>query len=204
VGSRWRNQLSEVREEETEEEKRSPKYCHFNRCVKHSTTDCWSLQRRFHAKIQDGTLDLPQAQQKVHTNPFLKHKGSASDVVVDESAATNPTMALAAIKALQRNPKFLSLFNQLGLTPEARTAAMEAIMSIAAESGTHYFTAEVYASHVFLETTNAITFTDEDMDFPYPDHRRPLYLAATINEVQVRRALVDMGSCINLIPLSTL
>jgi hypothetical protein len=27
---------------------------------------------------------------------------------------------------------------------------------------------------------------------------------ATINEVQVRRALVDTGSCINLIPLSTL
>jgi hypothetical protein len=27
---------------------------------------------------------------------------------------------------------------------------------------------------------------------------------ATINEVQVRRALVDTGSCINLVPLSTL
>jgi hypothetical protein len=42
------------------------------------------------------------------------------------------------------------------------------------------------------------------MDVPYPDHRRPLYLAVTINEVQVRRALVDTGSCINLVPLSTL
>uniref|UniRef100_A0A2N9IF38 Retrotransposon gag domain-containing protein n=1 Tax=Fagus sylvatica TaxID=28930 RepID=A0A2N9IF38_FAGSY len=31
----------------------------------------------------------------------------------------------------------------------------------------------------------------EDMDVQYPDHRRPLYLLATINEVQVRRALVD-------------
>uniref|UniRef100_A0A2N9HEC3 RNA-directed DNA polymerase n=1 Tax=Fagus sylvatica TaxID=28930 RepID=A0A2N9HEC3_FAGSY len=78
------------------------------------------------------------------------------------------------------------------------------IMSIAAESGTHCFTAEAHASRAFLETTNAITFTDEDMDVPYPDHRRPLYLAATINEVQVRRALVDTGSCINLVPLSTL
>ena len=62
-------------------------------------------------------------------------------------------------------------------------AAMEAIMSIAAESGTHCFTAEAHASHAFLETTNAITFTDEDMDVPHPDHRHPLYLAATINEV---------------------
>ena len=123
---------------------------------------------------------------------------------MDESAAMNPAMTPAAIKALQRNPKFRSLFNQLGLNLEARTAATEAIMSIAAEFGTHCFTAEAHASRAFLETTNAITFTDEDMDVPYPDHRRPLYLAATINEVQVRRALVDTGSCINLVPLSTL
>ena len=206
--------LPEVREEETEEEKRSPKYCHYHRCVKHSITDCWSLRKRFHAKIQDGTLELPQAQQRVHTNPFLKHKGkatisviihgSASDIDMDESATMNPVMTPATIKALQRNPKFRSLFDQLRLNPKARTAATEAIMSIAAESGTHSFTAEAHASRAFLKTTNAITFTDEDMDVPYPDHRRPLYLAATINEVQVKRALVDMGSCINLVPLSTL
>uniref|UniRef100_A0A2N9G8A8 RNase H type-1 domain-containing protein n=1 Tax=Fagus sylvatica TaxID=28930 RepID=A0A2N9G8A8_FAGSY len=56
----------------------------------------------------------------------------------------------------------------------------------------------------FLETTNAITFTDEDMEVQYPDHRRPLYLSAVVKDVQVRRALVDTGSCLNLIPLSTL
>jgi hypothetical protein len=206
--------LPEVREDATEEEKRSPKYCHYHRCVKHSITDCWSLRKRFHAKIQDGTLELPQAQQRVHIDPFLKHKGkatisviihgNASDIDMDESAATNPAMTPTAIKALQRNPKFRSLFDQLGLNPEARTAATKAIMSIAAESGTHCFTAEAHASRAFLKTTNSITFTDEDMDVPYPDHRHPLYLAATINEVQVRRALVDMGSCINLVPRSTL
>jgi hypothetical protein len=42
------------------------------------------------------------------------------------------------------------------------------------------------------------------MEVQYPDHRRPLYLSATINEVQVRRALVDTSSYINLIPLSTI
>ncbi len=76
-------------------------------------------------------------------------------------------------------------------------------MSIAAESGTHCFTAEAHASRAFLETTNAITFTNEDMDVPYLDHRRPLYLSTTINEVQVRRVMVNTGSCINLVPLST-
>uniref|UniRef100_A0A2N9HA43 Integrase catalytic domain-containing protein n=1 Tax=Fagus sylvatica TaxID=28930 RepID=A0A2N9HA43_FAGSY len=130
--------------------------------------------------------------------------GSTSDVDVDESATASTAMTPTAIKTLQRNPRFRSLFNQLGLNPEARTAATEAIMAIAADSGAHCFTAETHASRAFLETTNAITFTDEDMEVQYPDHRRPLYLSATINEVQVRRALVDNGSCINLIPLSTI
>jgi hypothetical protein len=77
-------------------------------------------------------------------------------------------------------------------------------MAITVDSGAHCFTTETHASRVFLETTNAITFTNEDMDVQYPDYRRPLYLSATINEVQVRHALVDTGSCINLIPLSTI
>uniref|UniRef100_A0A2N9ENL2 RNA-directed DNA polymerase n=1 Tax=Fagus sylvatica TaxID=28930 RepID=A0A2N9ENL2_FAGSY len=153
--------------------------------------DCWTLRRKFHEKIQDGTLELPQARQKVHIDPFLKHKekgavsvvihGSVSDADMDEPVATNSAMTPAAIKTLQRNPRFRSLFNQLGLNPEARTATTEAIMAIAADSGAHCFTAETHANH-----------------------RRPLYLSATINEVQVRRALVDTGSCINLIPLSTI
>uniref|UniRef100_A0A2N9EQZ9 Uncharacterized protein n=1 Tax=Fagus sylvatica TaxID=28930 RepID=A0A2N9EQZ9_FAGSY len=136
--------------------------------------DCWTLRRKFHEKIQDGTLELPQVQQKVHTDPFLKHKdravvsvvihGSTSDVDVDESATASTAMTPTAIKTLQRNPRFRSLFNQLGLNPEARTAATEAIMAIAADSGAHCFTAETHASRAFLETTNAITFTDEDME----------------------------------------
>ena len=55
-----------------------------------------------------------------------------------------------------------------------------------------------------METTNAITFTDEDMEVEHPDHRRPLYLMATINGVQVRKALVETGASLNLIALNTL
>ena len=77
-------------------------------------------------------------------------------------------------------------------------------MSIAADSGMECFTTESHASRAFLETTNAITFIDEDMEIEHPDHRRPLYLMATKNSVQIRRALVDTGASLNLIVLSTL
>ena len=111
---------------------------------------------------------------------------------------------LSTVRTFQKNPKFRSLFNQLGFGPEARKMATESLMSIAADSGMKCFTAESHASRAFLETTIAITFTDEDMEVEHPDHRRPIYLMATINGVQIRRALVDTGALLKLITMSTL
>ena len=42
------------------------------------------------------------------------------------------------------------------------------------------------------------------MEVGYPNHRRPLYLAVFINQILIKRALVDTGASVNLIPLSTL
>ena len=123
---------------------------------------------------------------------------------VDESTTADTTLTLAAVRTLQKSPKFKSMFNQLELGPKARNAAIEAIIAIVANSWTTCFTAKAHASHTFLETTNAATFTDEDMEVLYPDHQRPLYVFTVIKDVQVRRALVDIGSCLNLIPRSTL
>ena len=81
---------------------------------------------------------------------------------------------------------------------------MESLMSIATDSEMECFTTESHASRAYLETTNAITFTNEDMEVEHPDHHKPLFLMATINGVQVRRVLVDTGASLNLIVLSTL
>ena len=104
---------------------------------------------------------------------------------------------------LQRSPTIRSLFNQLGLTPEAKIATIEAIVGIASLSGSHCFTEEAHASQAFLETTNAVNFTDEDMEVQYPDHKRLMYVSTMINEVHVRRALVDTDSSLNVVPLRT-
>jgi hypothetical protein len=129
---------------------------------------------------------------------------NVSDMEVEESTAASSSLVPAAIRTLQKSSKFKSLFNQLGFGPKARNAAIEALITIAAEFEATCFTAEAHANRAFLETTNTIIFTDEDMEVQYPDHRHPLYLSAVVKDVQVRRALVDMGSCLNLIPLSTL
>ena len=153
---------------------------------------------------------------KGFTTPFPNHKkdknkavisvvihGNASDMKVEEYAVANSSLVPAAVRTLQKGPKFKSLFNQLGFGPEARNAATEVLIIIAAESKAICFTAATHASHAFLETTNAITVTDGDMEVQYPEHRRLLYLFAVVKDVQVRRVLINTGSCLNLIPLST-
>ena len=82
--------------------------------------------------------------------------------------------------------------------------ATKSLMSITIDLRMECFTAESHANRVYLETSNSITFTNEEMKIEHPDHRRPLYLMATINGVQIRRALVDIGVSLNLIVLSTL
>ena len=51
--------LLEISKKVTEEDKKNPKFCYFHQYVHHSTANCWTLRRKFHEKIQDGTLELP-------------------------------------------------------------------------------------------------------------------------------------------------
>ena len=120
--------------------------------------------------------------------PLPNHKGKGVVAVVihgNPAEVEEPEGSFhpSTVKTLQKNPKFRSLFNQLGFGPEARKVATESIMSIAVDSGMECFTVKSHASRVFLETTNVITFTDEDMEVEHPDHRRPLYLMAITNGV---------------------
>ena len=55
-----------------------------------------------------------------------------------------------------------------------------------------------------LQESIEITFSNEDMEVGHLDHKRPLYLAASINQIPIKSALVDIGASVNLIPLSTL
>jgi len=89
--------------------------------------------------------------------------------------------------------RFKNLFDQLELTTNERRISIEALVSIASGAGV-----ECQA------VKTRVVFNDEDMEVGYLDHRRPLYLATSINQIPIKSALVDMGASVNLIPLSTL
>jgi hypothetical protein len=194
----------------TEEQKKHERYYRLHQYVHHPTIEYRTLQKMFQTKIKDGTLELAKPQQEVQRNPLPQHGRGATTVVIHGNVADldmdkeEAAPLKSTIMALQKSPKFRSLFDQLGLGAEARKMATGALVSIATEFDAQCFTAEAHASRAYLETTNAISFTDEDMEVQYPDHKRLLYLTTNINEVQVRQALVDTGSSLNLIPMNTL
>jgi len=82
--------------------------------------------------------------------------------------------------------------------------ATEALVSIASGAGIECLIAKARTDRAFLQDTNEITFSNKDIEVGYPDHRRPLYLEASINQIPIKRALVDTSVSVNLIPLSTL
>ena len=45
-----------------------------------------------------------------------------------------------------------------------------------------------------------ITFSNEDLCCSKPDHNRPLFVSGEHRNKVIRRALVDQGSCINILP----
>ena len=112
----------------TEEERKNSFFCRIHTYVKHSIKDCWTLCRLFHKKLREGTLELTQKELEVQRNPLPNHKGKGVVVVVihgNPAEAEEPegSFHLSIVRTLQKNPKFRSLFNQLGFGPEARRVA---------------------------------------------------------------------------------
>ena len=96
------------------------------------------------------------------------------------------------------------MFDQLGLIAKERKIATEALVSIAFGVGVECLATEILDDRALLQESTEIIFSDEDMEVGYPDHKRPLYLAASINQIPIKKALVDTDASVNLIPLSTL
>ena len=82
--------------------------------------------------------------------------------------------------------------------------SIEALVSIASGARVECLSVEIRTDKAFIQDTNKITFSDENMEVGYSDHRRPFYLAASINQIPIKRALVDTGTSINLILLGML
>ena len=121
----------------------------------------------------------------------------------EEDEEENSALPVAVITTLQQSSKFKNLFDQLRLTVKERKIATKTLVSIASGAGVECLSAEIPDDRALLQESTEITFSNENMKVGYPDHRRPLYLVASINQIPIKRVLVDTGAFVNLIPLST-
>ena len=96
------------------------------------------------------------------------------------------------------------MFDQLELTANERRISTKALVSIASGAKVECLIEKTRANKAFLQDTNKITFNDEDIEVGYSNHKRPLYLAASIIQIPIKRALVDTSASVNLIPHNTL
>ncbi|GKU89659.1 hypothetical protein SLEP1_g3772 [Rubroshorea leprosula] len=163
---------AQAHREPSNDDKRNPKYCRYHCFVNHATMDCFSLRRMYHRQVLEGLLKVPNRRQRVDKDPFPLHNQGAITVLthVESVGANEPIVEFPNntpnffVRALQRTPKFKMLFDQLGFTIEVRQRATEAILSIANEARGKCLNVEVYVSHAYLESSNAVTFIDKDVE----------------------------------------
>ena len=110
-----------------------------------------------------------------------------------EGEEENLALPAAVITTLYKSSKFKKLFDQLGLTAKKQKIATEALVSIAFRAGIKCLSVEVVDDRASYRSRVKSLLV-----------MRPLYLAASINQIPIKRALVDIGASVNLIPLSTL
>ena len=88
-----------------------------------------------------------------------------------EDEEERPTLLAAASTTLQKSSKFKNLFNRLELTVNKQRIATEALVSIASGARVECLSVEAIVDKAFLQYTNEITFSDEDIKVGYSDHR---------------------------------
>uniref|UniRef100_A0A2N9J874 Retrotransposon gag domain-containing protein n=1 Tax=Fagus sylvatica TaxID=28930 RepID=A0A2N9J874_FAGSY len=120
--------LPKITKQPTAEEKKDPKYCRYHRYVHHPTVDCRTLRWEVNRKIQDGTLQLSEEQQKVHKTSFPNYKkdknkavvsvvihGNVNDMEVEESAAASSFLVPATVKDPTKKSKIQVIVQSAGV-----------------------------------------------------------------------------------------
>ena len=167
------------------------------------TTICNTLPQNARRFADQCTVEL---ERELSSCPSQKVKETHSRIIRERGYYHLAMKALlvVVITTLQRSSRFKNLFYQLELTANKQRIATEALVSIASGVGVECLVVETRADKAFLLDTDEITFSDEDIEVGYLDHKRPFYLAASINQILIKRGLVDTSISVNLISLSML
>ncbi|KAJ1410973.1 Retrotransposon gag domain [Sesbania bispinosa] len=173
----------------------------------HATQDCWTIRRAFHKQVKLGKVLLLEEHQNedLHRRPLPNHSintivpssgGVRIEEVEEEPCSEEKILAVGLAKIRG----FRVLFGQLGMGHDAQREVAEAIFNMVRKWGGHLGAANAPLTQLARAHATTIIFREFSEMNPQFCHNRPLYVEATIEGIKVRRALVDNGSGVNILP----
>ncbi|KAJ1382881.1 Aspartic peptidase domain superfamily [Sesbania bispinosa] len=185
----------------------NPEYCVLHKTNSHSTQDCWTIRRAFHKQVKLGTVLLLEEHQDedLDLRPLPNHSvntitPSSEGIRIEEVEEGPCSKERMLAVGLAKTRGFRVLFGQLGMGHDAQREAADAIINIARKWGGHLEAVNAPLTRLARAHTTAIIFREPTDISPQFCHNQPLYVEATIEGVKVRRALVDNGSRVNILP----
>ena len=206
--------LLKCKHEPTKEEKRNPLYCRYHRRCNHHTMDCYALRNIFHDRVAKGDLVI-KVRKKVNPrmcrpevvmtffigreDPMEKEaKNMASS-----SSTSPPLVNEEMVMRIQQKDKIHSLLEGIGLRPMARKEVAQAFNRVMERNHKMAVVEGSSMQLAYQEAKDSITFSNKDLVNRVIDGDRPLYVTAFLGASRIKRALVDIGVSINILPLPT-
>ncbi|KAJ1379934.1 Retrotransposon gag domain [Sesbania bispinosa] len=170
-----------------------PSYCVLHRTQGHTTTECWTIRRAFHRQVRAGKVLLPEKDKEVndlHLRPLPEHG-------VNVIASSNGRIHVEEIDE-EDDTEERAL--ALGLRGEAQQEATRALVGLIKIHGGELGAANAPLTRLARLHASAIIFREPTLQGLEFCHNKPLYVEASIEGLKVRRALVDNGSRVNILP----
>ncbi|XP_016167871.1 uncharacterized protein LOC107610323 [Arachis ipaensis] len=202
------------REPPTPENLRDPKYCMVHRNKSHGLTDCYVVRTMFHRQVKEGKIFLngEQNQEGVKSTHFPQHDvgmigvegevmlteivDEAKEMVTMEESLDEDTLTRGLLKS--RGCRIM--FNQLGLEPHIQKEVARALIGVVQKHEKNFGGVNAPLTRLAKSHANALVFWNSDSFNREFYHNKPLYVEAVVEGMKVRRALVDAGSGVNIIP----
>ena len=201
--------LRSIERQPTPEEKIDHKYCLFHRTVGHSTSDCYAIRRMYHKKVRKGEII-----QAAENNPLPSHKSVLTFTVIEENpepivvqefeeCSTESTQKEELVDGLIKSRVFKNLFESLEFGEQAQKEATKPILEVSKKYREKCSVISKAVEKMARKNLDTLTFSRKDAQIIGFSHNKPLYVEAKANGLTFRRALVDSGLLVNIMPYHT-
>ena len=203
----------------TKEERQDPSFCFLHESKSHGLRDCHRVKRMFYKQMEEGRVVMSgeRGRTDVHRRPLPRHDVHA--ILSGESQVKEPplmgneekesvveveTQEDILVKGLMKARGLSLALSQLGLDEEGRKEATKVLIEIVRKRGEGCSLIGAPITRMAEAHVNVVTFKEDSRTRNQPYHNKPLFVEAALEGRKVKRALIDSGSGVNVLPLGVM